>query len=160
MPLCRELHIECHTIGQEAFNEKYHVVGVHSHYHNGTKDEVDDASNVATSVAMSGDIAIDNAGATSIVSGVIINADVNASAAIVESKLAFNTGTGHNHDGVNSKLVSVGTATSIAQSCTIEAGTYDVTLSTTTQTTGASTLTIPDFAGANQTICTIAATIS
>ena len=42
MPLCRELHIECHAIGQEAFNAKYHVVGVYSHYHNGTKDEVDD----------------------------------------------------------------------------------------------------------------------
>ncbi len=43
---------------------------------------------VATSVAMTGDIAINNTGVTSIVSGVILNADVNASAAIDYSKLA------------------------------------------------------------------------
>lgn len=28
MALCREHHIECHTIGQEDFNEKYHVFGI------------------------------------------------------------------------------------------------------------------------------------
>ena len=28
MPLCREHHTECHTIGQTAFDEKYHLVGV------------------------------------------------------------------------------------------------------------------------------------
>ena len=28
MPLCCEHHQECHIIGQRAFNEKYHVVGV------------------------------------------------------------------------------------------------------------------------------------
>lgn len=49
---------------------------------------VGNASNVATDVAMSGDIAITNAGVTSISSGVIVNADVNASAAIDYSKLA------------------------------------------------------------------------
>lgn len=41
MPLAREFHIECHDIGQEAFNDKYHVVGVYSPYHNGEKDEID-----------------------------------------------------------------------------------------------------------------------
>ncbi len=40
---------------------------------------------------MTGDIAIDNAGATSIASGVIVNADVNASAAIAYSKLNLGT---------------------------------------------------------------------
>lgn len=49
---------------------------------------VGNASNVATSVAMSGDITITNTGATAIGSGVIVNADVNASAAIAHSKLA------------------------------------------------------------------------
>ena len=49
---------------------------------------VGNASNVATSVAMSGDVTITNAGATAIGSGVIVNADVNASAAIAHSKLA------------------------------------------------------------------------
>ena len=52
---------------------------------------VGNVSNVATAVAMSGDIAIDNAGATSIAAGVILNADVNASAAIARSKLGAGT---------------------------------------------------------------------
>lgn len=49
---------------------------------------VGNGSNVATAVAMTGDIAITNTGVTSIGSGVIVNADVNASAAIAVSKLA------------------------------------------------------------------------
>ena len=49
---------------------------------------VGNGSNVATSVAMSGDIAITNAGVTSIGSGVIVNADVSTTAAIDLGKLA------------------------------------------------------------------------
>lgn len=49
---------------------------------------VGSAGNVATSVAMSGDIAITNTGVTSIQAGVIVNADINAAAAIAFSKLA------------------------------------------------------------------------
>lgn len=49
---------------------------------------VGNASNVATSVAMSGDVTITNAGVTAIGSGVIVNADVNASAAIELGKIA------------------------------------------------------------------------
>lgn len=49
---------------------------------------VGSVGNVATSVAMSGDITIDNAGVTAIGSGVIVDADINASAAIAFSKLA------------------------------------------------------------------------
>lgn len=49
---------------------------------------VGNASGVATAVAMTGDIGIDNAGVTAIQSGVIVNADINASAAIAYSKLA------------------------------------------------------------------------
>lgn len=52
---------------------------------------VGNASNVATDVAVTGDIAITNAGVTSISSGVIVNADVNASAAIDKTKLAAGT---------------------------------------------------------------------
>lgn len=48
---------------------------------------VGNVSNIATDVAMTGDIGIDNAGVTSISSGVIVNADVNAAAAIAYSKL-------------------------------------------------------------------------
>jgi len=49
---------------------------------------VGNGSNVPTSVAMSGDITISNAGVTSIGSGVIVNADINGSAEIAVSKLA------------------------------------------------------------------------
>lgn len=49
---------------------------------------VGNASNIATDVAMSGDISITNAGVTAIVAGAIVNADVSATAAIAYSKLA------------------------------------------------------------------------
>lgn len=49
---------------------------------------VGNASNVATGVAVTGDVTVSNAGVTAIASGVIVNADVNASAAIAYSKLA------------------------------------------------------------------------
>jgi len=45
------------------------------------------ASNVPTATALSGDITVDSSGVTAISSGVIVNADVNASAAIAYSKL-------------------------------------------------------------------------
>jgi hypothetical protein len=49
---------------------------------------VGNGSNVATSVAVTGDVTISNAGVTAIAAGAIVNADVNASAAIAFSKLA------------------------------------------------------------------------
>ncbi len=49
---------------------------------------VGSAGNVATDVAMTGDIAITNTGVTSIQAGAIVNADINAAAAIDFSKLA------------------------------------------------------------------------
>ena len=39
--------------------------------------------------------------------GGITNANVNASAAIAESKITFNTSAGHSHNGSDSKLISV-----------------------------------------------------
>lgn len=52
---------------------------------------VGNGSNVATGVAVSGDITMSNAGVAGIASGVIVNDDVNASAAIALSKLAATT---------------------------------------------------------------------
>lgn len=49
---------------------------------------VGNASNQPADVAMSGDITIDNTGVTAIGAGIIVNADINASAAISVSKLA------------------------------------------------------------------------
>lgn len=46
------------------------------------------ASNVATSTAVTGDVTISNTGVTAITSGAIVDADINASAAIADTKLA------------------------------------------------------------------------
>lgn len=48
---------------------------------------VGNASNVPTAVDVTGDVTIDSSGVTAIGSGVIVNADINASAAIDDSKL-------------------------------------------------------------------------
>ncbi len=52
---------------------------------------VGNGSNEATAVAVTGDIGIDNAGLTSITAGAIVNADINASAAIAGSKITTGT---------------------------------------------------------------------
>lgn len=52
---------------------------------------IGDATNTISEVQVSGDIAIDNTGDAQIQPGVIVNADVNASAAIERSKLANGT---------------------------------------------------------------------
>jgi hypothetical protein len=49
---------------------------------------VGNSSNIPTSVAVTGDVTVSNAGVVAIASGAIVNADVNASAAIAHSKLA------------------------------------------------------------------------
>ena len=49
---------------------------------------VGNASNVATGVELTGDITISNTGVAGIATGVVVNADINASAAIDYSKLA------------------------------------------------------------------------
>jgi hypothetical protein len=48
-------------------------------------------SNVPTSTALSGDVTVNSSGVTAISSGAVVNADVNASAAIDRSKLASGT---------------------------------------------------------------------
>lgn len=55
--------------------------------------------------------------------GNISNANVSATAAIVESKLSFNTTTGHLHNGTDSRLISVNRAFSWYISGTIATGT-------------------------------------
>lgn len=79
---------------------------------------VGNGSNVPTSVAVTGDIAISDAGVTSIASGAIVNADINASAAIAFSKLAT----------LSSTQILVGSAGNVA---TAVAVTGDVTISNT-----------------------------
>jgi len=48
---------------------------------------IGNVSNVATAITLTGDVTVTNAGVTAIGTGVIVNADVNASAAIAYSKL-------------------------------------------------------------------------
>ena len=52
---------------------------------------VGNGSNVATGVAVTGDISINNAGLTAIATGVIVNADISSSAAITGSKVTTGT---------------------------------------------------------------------
>lgn len=77
---------------------------------------IGNASNVAEEQAVTGDIAITNGGVTSISSGVIVNADVNASAAIAYSKLA----------ALTSAHILVGSAGNVATDVAV---TGDVTIS-------------------------------
>lgn len=79
---------------------------------------VGNSSNAATAVAFTGDVTISNTGVTSIASGAIVNADINASAAIDYSKLA----------ALSPGYVVVGDAVSVPTAREI---TGDITLSNT-----------------------------
>ena len=79
---------------------------------------VGNSSNVATATAVTGDVAISNTGVTSIAAGAIVNADINASAAIDYSKLA----------SLTSGNVIIG---SVANVPTARAITGDITISNT-----------------------------
>jgi hypothetical protein len=131
-------------------------------------------------VTPSGDVTMNASGVFAIASGVIVDDDINASAAIAYTKLDLTSAIvdsdisssadiqiskllagGNDGDIIRrsgSTLVFVdpatlpgGTASGLVQSFTIEGGTYDITVSTTTQTSSAPTLTIPDFAGVSDT---------
>ncbi len=75
---------------------------------------IGNALNVAQSQAVTGDIAITNAGVTSIATGVIVNADVNSSAAIAGSKIDPNFG--------SQNITTTGTSSSASSSVTGTAG--------------------------------------
>ena len=79
---------------------------------------VGNSSNVATAVAVTGDVTISNTGVTSIAAGAIVNADISASAAIDYSKLATLT----------SGNIILGNASNVATSTAV---TGDVTISNT-----------------------------
>lgn len=75
---------------------------------------VGNGSNIATAVILTGDVTIDNAGVTSIGTGVIVNADINASAAIALTKLAATTPSrAIVSDGGGFFVVSASTATQV-----------------------------------------------
>lgn len=74
---------------------------------------VGNGSSVATEQTVSGDISLDNAGVADISAGVIVNADVNASAAIARSKLG--TGTA-NHVVINDGSGNFSSESTLAKS--------------------------------------------
>lgn len=76
------------------------------------------ASNVATSTAVTGDVTISNTGVTAIAAGAVVNDDINASAAIAFSKLATLT----------SGNILVGNASNVAASVAMSG---DATISNT-----------------------------
>jgi len=79
---------------------------------------VGNSSNVPTSVTVTGDVTVSNTGVAAIASGAIVNADVNASAAIAYSKLA----------SLTSGNIIVGNSSNVP---TAVAVTGDVTISNT-----------------------------
>ena len=94
---------------------------------------VGNGSNVATSVNPSGDVDISNTGAFSIASGVVVNADVNASAAIAFSKMENLTNSRLLvSDGNGDVSVSAVTAAEMLQLSGISANVTDTNLNALT----------------------------
>lgn len=93
---------------------------------------VGSAGNVATAVAVTGDVTITNAGVTAIAAGVIVNADINAAAAIDFSKLAALTSgnilVGNAGNVAASVAMSGDVAISNAGVTTIQAGAIDLAM--------------------------------
>ena len=67
------------------------------------------ASNVPTATALSGDITVGSTGVTAIASGVIVNADINASAAIDKTKISGTAITAGDTGTVTSTMIADGT---------------------------------------------------
>jgi hypothetical protein len=81
------------------------------------------SSSVATGTSVSGDITISDTGVTSITSGAIVNADINASAAIAYSKLSLGTSIVNADISasagiVDTKLATISTASKVSNSAT------------------------------------------
>ncbi|NBW17877.1 MAG: hypothetical protein EBR82_58865, partial [Caulobacteraceae bacterium] len=53
---------------------------------------IGNASNVPTATAITGDVTVSNSGVTAIASGVIVDADINATAGIAPTKLNVGSG--------------------------------------------------------------------
>lgn len=114
---------------------------------------VGNGSNVATAVTMSGDVTITNAGVAAIAAGVILNADINSSAAIAFSKMAaltVNLVTATNGSGVITTVA--GLTTTIAGYLTNITSDVQAQFTTTNQRiVGLATNAIVKAPGAGQT---------
>lgn len=119
---------------------------------------VGNGSNVAVSVAMSGDAAISNAGVVT-VSDLTITSEAQGDVIYFNGSNWVRLGAGTNGQffktqGVGANPVwdnaVVGTASALSSPFTIEGGTYDPSTTVTAQTTSAAALTIPNLAGVAQ----------
>ena len=109
---------------------------------------IGNASNVAAANAVSGDITISNTGVVAIASGVIVNADVNASAAIAFAKLA----------ALPSAQILVGNGSNVAVAVAVSG---DVTISNAGAVTIANdAVTTVKILAANVTLAKLAAGIT
>ena len=117
---------------------------------------VGNGSNVAASVAVSGDITLSNAGVAAIASGVIVDADISASAEIAVSKLA---------DGAARQLLqTAANGTDVEWTSNVDVpgtldvtgiGTFDAATRGAISTLSYSATVTPDFAVANQFTLTL-----
>jgi hypothetical protein len=89
------------------------------------------ASNIPTATAISGDISLSNSGVAAIASGVIVDADVNASAAIAGSKLQ--AASSSNAGTINYYNATTFTPTVFANGVNFSSVTYSVQLGTFTR---------------------------
>lgn len=93
---------------------------------------VGNGSNVATAVDVTGDVTISNAGVTAISAGVVVDADVNSSAAIAFSKLASlsdgNILVGNGSNVATSVAMSGDVAIDNAGATTIQAGAVEASM--------------------------------
>lgn len=95
---------------------------------------VGDVTNHAAAQSMSGDITIDNAGVTAISAGVIVNADVNASAAIVYSKLDLTGGITNTDVNASAAIAVSKLAALTASRAIVSDGSGFISAATTTAT--------------------------
>ncbi len=119
---------------------------------------VGNGSNVAVSVAMSGDAAISNAGVVT-VSDLTIASEAQGDVLYFNGSNWVRLGAGTNGQFLKTQGASanpvwdnavVGTASALSSPFTIEGGTYDPSTTVTAQTSSAAALTIPDLAGVAQ----------
>jgi hypothetical protein len=107
------------------------------------------SGNVATSTSVTGDVTISSTGVTSISSGVIVNADINANAAIADTKLAT--------------ISTAGKVSNSATTATAANTASTIVLRDASNNFSAETITATTFSGAlsgNATTATTATTVS
>ena len=106
---------------------------------------VGSSSNVPTAVAITGDIGISDSGVTSITAGAIVNADINASAAIAASKIVSSSTSGAGVVQLSDSTSS--TSTSLAATANAVKTAFDLATTANSNATNAAQTTGSTFTG-------------